>query len=284
MPSITLNGTSIPLTQQKADAFGKIANVALPQMPKVPLGSILAALLTDAQKQSIGNDHALVQASLWMLHEMGIRAVELDAAAGTMKVTEHIPAKQMARDHTDPFTTGNMATGRAMVIALHNRANRKFQLNGEVIECKPPRLDDMKKTVAGINQLRRVNEDHMAAAARYLGGLTRQEGHRETAAFQCATTLLSDFGICAVRVDAANGILSVEGLNEADAMCGAYLQGATPEQIRVARDRVRKLAQSAKAAGARGAQSTPVHEPDRSENQPGQPGSVAVAFKRRRRD
>ncbi len=284
MPSITLNGTSIPLTQQKADAFGKIANVALPQMPKVPLGSILAALLTDAKKQSIGNDHALVQASLWMLHEMGVRAVELDDVAGTMKVTEHIPSEQMARDNTDPFTTGNMATGRAMVVALHNRANRTFHLNGEKLDLTPPKLEDMKKTVAGINQLRRVNEDHMAAAARYLGGLTKQEGHRDSPAFRCATTLLSDFGICAVRVDAEGGLLTVEGLNEADAMCGAYLQGASPEQVRAARDRVRSLAQSAKAAGTRGAPSTPVNTPDRSENQPSPAAATSVAIKRRRRD
>ncbi len=284
MPSITLNGTSIPLTQQKADAFGKIANVALPQMPKVPLGSILAALLTDARKQSIGNDHALVQASLWMLHEMGVRAVTLDPAAGTMTVTEHIPAEQMARDNTDPFTTGNMATGRAMVVALHNRANRKFHLNGEQVDLTPPKLEDMKKTVAGINQLRRVNEDHMAAAARYLGGITKQEGHRESPAFCCACTLLSDFGICAVRVDAVGGLLTVEGLNEADAMCGAYLQGATPEQVRAARDRVRSLAQSAKAAGTRGAPSTPVNTAQRSENQPAAAATTPVAIKRRRRD
>lgn len=276
MATIKLNGTPVSLTTQRPETFARIAHMALPQMPKSPLPAVLAALLADAQKNSIGADHEMVQASLWMLHEMGARAVEVNPEELSLKITEHIPAEQMARDTTDPFTTGNIATGRAMVVALHNRAKRQFRLNGEVIELKPGTLEEMKKTIAGIHALRRVNEDHLSAMARYIGGLSRQEGFRESVPFRCATSIISDFGVSAIRVDAEKGELSIEGLNEADAMCGTYLQGGTPEQIRQSRDRVRTLLQRARTAAEKAGATA------------SQTGSVEVPgpapFKRRRRD
>jgi hypothetical protein len=97
---------------------------------------------------------------------------------------------------------------------------------------------------------------------------------------QCAILLLSDLGVRGMRIvkeeDRVN--VSIEGLNEHDAMAAAFLQGAETEQIHQARDRIRNLhnalmSRAQAAASKAGAGAAPSSAPQ----------TVSAAIKRRRR-
>ena len=77
MASITLNGQSVALIQQKQEAFAQAAYIALPRLHEMTLPSVLAAVIADGIKQNAPTEHPLVQTALWMLHEMGVRNLEV---------------------------------------------------------------------------------------------------------------------------------------------------------------------------------------------------------------
>ena len=245
-------------------------------------GAIISGLLADGLEKKVEQDNPLFQAALWLMHEMGVREFRIDVEAKRMEVDRQLSQEERERDTSDPYTKGNIATGRAVIASVANLRNRTFALNGTIVQVRLQEKAMMEEHVQAVVKSRGVNEDLYSAAMRGLVGRVMEGLPAEDPKVQCAILLLSDLGVRGMRVvkEEERVNVSIEGLNENDAMAAAFLQGAETEQIHQARDRIRNLhkalmnraqAAAAKAAGT----SAPAAAPA--------PQTVSAAIKRRRR-
>jgi hypothetical protein len=280
---IVLNGTSIKLQPQPRPVFMSLAATIIKSMYDAPnFGAIISGLLADGLEKKVEHDNPLFQAALWLMHEMGVREFRIDVEAKRMEVDRQLSQEERERDTSDPYTKGNIATGRAVIASVANLRNRTFTLNGTVVQVRLQEKALMEEHVQAVVKSRGVNEDLYSAAMRGLVGRVMEGLPAEDPKVQCAILLLSDLGVRGMRIvkDEERVNVSIEGLNENDAMAAAFLQGAETEQIHQARDRIRNLhkalmnraqAAAAKAAGT-GAPAVAAA-----------PQSVSAAIKRRRR-
>lgn len=276
---IVLNGTSIKLQPQPRPVFMNLAATIIKSMYDAPnFGAIISGLLADGLEKQVAHDNPLFQAALWLMHEMGVREFRIDVEAKRMEVDRQLSAEERARDTSDPYTKGNIATGRAVIASVANLRNRQFVLNGTSVQVRLQEKAQMEEHVQAVVKSRGVNEDLYSAAMRGLVGRVMEGLPAEDPKVQCAILLLSDLGVRGMRIakeeDRVN--VSIEGLNEHDAMAAAFLQGAETEQIHQARDRIRNLHNAlmsrSQAAGSKaGAGVAPA------------PQTVSAAIKRRRR-
>jgi hypothetical protein len=276
---IVLNGTSIKLQPQPRPVFMNLAATIIKSMYDAPnFGAIISGLLADGLEKQVAHDNPLFQAALWLMHEMGVREFRIDVEAKRMEVDRQLSAEERARDTSDPYTKGNIATGRAVIASVANLRNRQFVLNGTSVQVRLQEKAQMEEHVQAVVKSRGVNEDLYSAAMRGLVGRVMEGLPAEDPKVQCAILLLSDLGVRGMRIvkeeDRVN--VSIEGLNEHDAMAAAFLQGAETEQIHQARDRIRNLhnalmsrAQAAASKAVAGAAPAPQ--------------TVSAAIKRRRR-
>ena len=280
---IVLNGASIKLQPQPRPIFMNLAATIIKSMYDAPnFGAIISGLLADGLEKKVEQDNPLVQAALWLMHEMGVREFRIDVEAKRMEVDRQLSQEERERDTSDPYTKGNIATGRAVIASVANLRNRTFALNGTIVQVRLQEKTLMEEHVQAVVKSRGVNEDLYSAAMRGLVGRVMEGLPAEDPKVQCAILLLSDLGVRGMRVvkEEERVNVSIEGLNENDAMAAAFLQGAETEQIHQARDRIRNLhkalmnraqAAAAKAAGT----SAPAAAPA--------PQTVSAAIKRRRR-
>lgn len=280
---IVLNGASIKLQPQPRPVFMNLAATIIKSMYEAPnFGAIVSGLLADGLEKKVEADHPLFQASLWLMHEMGVREFRIDVEAKRMEVDRQLSQEERERDTSDPYTKGNIATGRAVIASVANLRNRTFSLNGTIVQVRLQEKTLMEEHVQAVVKSRGVNEDLYSAAMRGLVGRVMEGLPAEDPKVQCAILLLSDLGVRGMRIvkEEERVNVSIEGLNENDAMAAAFLQGAETEQIHQARDRIRNLhkalmnraqAAAAKAAGT-GAPAAAAA-----------PQTVSAAIKRRRR-
>ncbi len=280
---IVLNGASIKLQPQPRPVFMNLAATIIKSMYDAPnFGAIISGLLADGLEKKVEQDNPLFQAALWLMHEMGVREFRIDVEAKRMEVDRQLSQEERERDTSDPYTKGNIATGRAVIASVANLRNRTFALNGTIVQVRLQEKAMMEEHVQAVVKSRGVNEDLYSAAMRGLVGRVMEGLPAEDPKVQCAILLLSDLGVRGMRVvkEEERVNVSIEGLNENDAMAAAFLQGAETEQIHQARDRIRNLhkalmnraqAAAAKAAGT----SAPAAAPA--------PQTVSAAIKRRRR-
>ncbi|MEY4833694.1 MAG: hypothetical protein RL527_1907 [Planctomycetota bacterium] len=280
---IVLNGTSIKLQPQPRPVFMSLAATIIKSMYDAPnFGAIISGLLADGLEKKVDQDNPLFQAALWLMHEMGLREFRIDVEGKRMEVDRQLSQEERERDTSDPYTKGNIATGRAVIASVANLRNRTFALNGTIVQVRLQEKALMEEHVQAVVKSRGVNEDLYSAAMRGLVGRVMEGLPAEDPKVQCAILLLSDLGVRGMRVvkEEERVNVSIEGLNENDAMAAAFLQGAEPEQIHQARDRIRNLhkalmnraqAAAAKATGT----SAPAAAPA--------PQTVSAAIKRRRR-
>ncbi|MDI9410844.1 MAG: hypothetical protein QM519_04840 [Bacteroidia bacterium] len=280
---IVLNGASIKLQPQPRPVFMNLAATIIKSMYDAPnFGAIISGLLADGLEKKVEQDNPLFQAALWLMHEMGVREFRIDVEAKRMEVDRQLSQEERERDTSDPYTKGNIATGRAVIASVANLRNRTFALNGTIVQVRLQEKTLMEEHVQAVVKSRGVNEDLYSAAMRGLVGRVMEGLPAEDPKVQCAILLLSDLGVRGMRVvkEEERVNVSIEGLNENDAMAAAFLQGAETEQIHQARDRIRNLhkalmnraqAAAAKAAGT----SAPAAAPA--------PQTVSAAIKRRRR-
>jgi hypothetical protein len=280
---IVLNGASIKLQPQPRPIFMNLAATIIKSMYDAPnFGAIISGLLADGLEKKVEQDNPLFQAALWLMHEMGVREFRIDVEAKRMEVDRQLSQEERERDTSDPYTKGNIATGRAVIASVANLRNRTFALNGTIVQVRLQEKALMEEHVQAVVKSRGVNEDLYSAAMRGLVGRVMEGLPAEDPKVQCAILLLSDLGVRGMRVvkEEERVNVSIEGLNENDAMAAAFLQGAETEQIHQARDRIRNLhkalmnraqAAAAKAAGT----SAPAAAPA--------PQTVSAAIKRRRR-
>jgi hypothetical protein len=280
---IVLNGTSIKLQPQPRPVFMNLAATIIKSMYDAPnFGAIISGLLADGLEKQVAHDNPLFQAALWLMHEMGVREFRIDVEAKRMEVDRQLSAEERARDTSDPYTKGNIATGRAVIASVANLRNRQFVLNGTSVQVRLQEKALMEEHVQAVVKSRGVNEDLYSAAMRGLVGRVMEGLPAEDPKVQCAILLLSDLGVRGMRIvkeeDRVN--VSIEGLNEHDAMAAAFLQGAETEQIHQARDRIRNLHNAlmsrAQAAAAKAGGSAAPAAPQA-------PQTVSAAIKRRRR-
>ncbi len=280
---IVLNGASIKLQPQPRPVFMNLAATIIKSMYDAPnFGAIVSGLLADGLEKKVEPDHPLFQASLWLMHEMGVREFRIDVEAKRMEVDRQLSQEERERDTSDPYTKGNIATGRAVIASVANLRNRTFSLNGTIVQVRLQEKTLMEEHVQAVVKSRGVNEDLYSAAMRGLVGRVMEGLPAEDPKVQCAILLLSDLGVRGMRIvkEEERVNVSIEGLNENDAMAAAFLQGAETEQIHQARDRIRNLHKAlmnrAQAAAAKTAGTgAPAVAPA--------PQTVSAAIKRRRR-
>ncbi|MBM4111410.1 MAG: hypothetical protein FJ254_08665 [Phycisphaerae bacterium] len=283
---IVLNGASIKLHPQPRPVFMNLAATIIKSMYDAPnFGAILSGLLADGLEKKVEQEHPLFQAALWIMHEMGVREFRIDVEAKRMEVDRQLSPEERARDTSDPYSKGNIATGRAVLASVANLRNRTFSLNGTVVQVRLQEKALMEEHVQAVVKSRGMHEDFYSAAMRGLVGRVIEGLSTEDPKLQCAILLLSDLGVRGMRVVKEEGDrvnVSIEGLNENDAMAAAFLQGAEPEQIHQARDRVRTLhstLMSRSQTASDGSSSAPGSAP----GSPPAPQTVSAAIKRRRR-
>ena len=280
---IVLNGMSIKLQPQPRPVFMSLAATIIKSMYNAPnFGAIISGLLADGIEKKVDHDNQLFQAALWIMHEMGVREFRIDVEAKRMEVDRQLSQEERERDTSDPYTKGNIATGRAVIVSVANLRNREFVLNGTPVKVRLQEKALMEEHVQAVVKSRGMNEDLYTAAMRSLVGRVMEGLPTEDPKVQCAILLLSDLGVRGMRIvkDGERANVSIDALNEHDAMAAAFLQGAETEQIHQVRDRIRNLHKAlmnraqtaaAKAAGT----SAPAAA--------SAPQTVSAAIKRRRR-
>jgi len=279
---IVLNGTPIKLQPQPRPVFMNLALTIIKSMYDAPnFGAIISGLLADGIEKKVDHDNQLFQAALWIMHEMGVREFRIDVEAKRMEVDRQLSPEERARDTSDPYTKGNIATGRAVIVSVANLRNREFVLNGTPVKVRLQEKALMEEHVQAVVKSRGMNEDLYTAAMRSLVGRVMEGLPTEDPKVQCAILLLSDLGVRGMRIvkDGERANVSIDALNEHDAMAAAFLQGAETEQIHQVRDRIRSLRTTLMSRAQAASKGTGTAVPAAAPAQ----HTVSAAIKRRRR-
>lgn len=252
MASIILNGATIELTIQKQETLGALAQTLVPMLAaKQSLLSSLGAVLAHGLAKPIAPTDPPMQACLWLLHEMGIRAMTASPGGGGGSVDKVTSEAERACDTSDPYSAGNMATGRAMAAALSNVSMRSFTLNGTARTVKILPREKMEPAMQAVVDMRRLNEPIHITTTRALASMIASGTSLEDERVDAIVSLLSDLGITALSIDLATNTITLEGLfSEANAVASAYLHGGGLQGIQKARERITQLNTQAQNAAA----------------------------------
>ncbi|MSR69365.1 MAG: hypothetical protein EXS17_03360 [Phycisphaerales bacterium] len=243
MASIILNGAKIELTVQKQETLGALANTLVPMLAaKQSLLASLGAVLAHGLAKPIAPTDPPMQACLWLLHEMGIRAMTANAGSGGGSVDKVTTEAERACDTSDPYSAGNMATGRAMAAALSNVSMRTFTLNGTQRPVKIIPRDKIEPAMQAIVDMRRLNEPIHVTTTRALASMVASGTALDDERIDAVISLLSDLGITGLSIDVTATTITLEGLfSEANAVASAYLQGGGLQGIQKTRERITQL-------------------------------------------
>ncbi|MCX5663517.1 MAG: hypothetical protein NTY97_02295 [Planctomycetota bacterium] len=251
MPSMILNGQQIELTIQTQETLGSVLNALLPLIaakePLVPsIGGVLGQGLASGQTMT----DAPIQWCLWLLHEMGVRALTIPQGGTGGSIDKVLSAEERARDISDPYSQGNIATGRALAMALANISSRIFVLNGEPRDVKLMTRDKMEPAMQAVVDMRRLNEPIHITTTRALASLISSNVAKDDERIDAVVSLISDLGVVGISIDVATSTITFDGLfSEANAAASAYLQGGGVNGVLGTRQRIRNLNSQMQSSG-----------------------------------
>jgi len=256
MAQIALNGQEVPLTVQPQETLGLLGQSLIPLLAGGhELVASLGGIVGEALKQGMAPTDAKVQACLWLLHELGVRALTVprDGSTGG-SIDQILDAGDLARDTSDPYSPGNMATGRALATALRNVSSRTFILNGETRAVRLLPREKIVPAIQAVVDMRRLNEPVHLTTTRALAAIVASGASMQDERIDALVELASDLGIVALSVDRATNTITFEAeFSEANAVAAAYLQGGGVQGVQGARQRVRYLNQQMRGADGAGA-------------------------------
>jgi len=247
-----LNGQQIELTIQTQETLGNVTQMLLPLIAtREPLAPSLGGIIGQGLTTGLAPTDSPIQGCLWLLHEMGVRALTIPAGGTGGSIDKVITDDERARDISDPYSPGNMATGRALAMALANVASRVFVLNGERRDVKLLTKEKMTPAIQAVVDMRRLNEPIHITTTRALASLVMSGVAKDDERMDAIISLNSDLGITGISVDLATTTITFDGFfSEANAAASAYLQGGGANGVVATRQRIRKLnAQMQGAAG-----------------------------------
>ncbi|MSR18289.1 MAG: hypothetical protein EXS00_03815 [Phycisphaerales bacterium] len=287
MARVKINDVEVHLVTQTQEQFAKLGAAVIARFHEgLALPALICAAYAEGMKVDATNDNPMSQACLWCLHEMGIRSLTIDATAGTADIVETVAAGDRTAVVGDPYSKGNIATGRALVTALANFQKRSFRLNGEELPVRLQSREMLGQAMAAITNERRVNEAIHLTSARMFGSLIRGGVARDDPKFLAVMELLSDLGVRAVHIETDKGVLVFEELSESDAQSAAYLQGMDSAGIHASRDRIRFIVAQANAQAAAAQRAGPLANAGSTSaaTVAAKPTMMRTTIKRRRRD
>lgn len=243
MPSLILNGERIELTIQKQEAFGALAMTLVPMLAqKQSLLSSLGAVVAHGLAKPISATEPPMQACLWMLHEMGVRAMTATPGGSGGSIDKVITEAERACDTSDPYSAGNMTTGRALAVALLNVSMRTFMLNDVQRDVKILPRNAMEPAMQSIVDMRRLNEPIHITTTRALASMIASGVALDDERIDAVVSLLSDLGITGLSIDTTTNTITLLGLfSEPNAVASAYLQGAGIAGVQKTRERINHL-------------------------------------------
>jgi len=251
MTSIRLNDATIELKPQENGPFLQLANGIIPALASgKPFAEICCNIVGQGLQQKVPSDHPLFQGALWMLFQIGVREVRIDVEKGEIHIAQ--PEKSGMEDvpFEEHFTTGNAATGRAMVATLMVFSSRSVRVNGEEWRVVPQPLETMKRVNQEVLQSRQFGEElHVTAMRRLLGELLSgkpKDGPEVLASLQ----VVADLNVRSFRFSPDGKQVFMEGFNEINALAMAYLHNMPPDQVKSLVDRVKALNERCRTGGA----------------------------------
>ncbi len=242
MTTIQLNDATIELKPQENGPFLHLANSLVPALASgKPFAEICCSVVAQGLAEKVPTDHALFQCALWLLWQVGVRSMRIDAAKGEVTIQQPEKSDLEGRPFEEHFTTGNMATGRAMVASLMVLTSRTVRVNGEEVRVVPQPLETMKRVNQEVLQSRQFGEElHVTALRRLLSELFsgKPKDHPEVLA---ALQVVADLNVRSFTYSSDGKQVSMEGFNELNALVMAYLHNMSPEQSKSLVDRVKGL-------------------------------------------
>lgn len=277
MPSMILNDAKVELTLQSQQTLGALAQALVPMIAtKQSLVPSIGAVIAQGLSKGIAPTDPPIQAPLWLLHEMGVRALTVPAGGEGGSIDKLLCDEERTRDQSDPYSQGNMATGRALAVALANIATRSFMLNGERLEVKLLTRDKMEPAIQAVVDMRRLNEPIHITTTRALASLIAAGVAMTDERVDAVVSLISDLGVSGITIDVATSTITFDGFfSEENSAASAYLQGGGVQGVLVTRQRVRHL-NSQMQKGSNGATAEVAREASR------QPNRSFVKARRRR--
>lgn len=268
MPSITLNDATIELKPQENGPYLHLANSLIPALAGgQPFAELCCNVLAQGLAEKIPSDHALFQCTLWMLWQVGVRALRIELESGKVTITTPEKSDLEGRPFEEHFTTGNMATGRAMVATLMALSQRSVRVNGEEWRVVPQPLETMKRVNQEVLQSRKFGEElHVTALRRLLHELFQGKA-KDSPEVLAALQVVADLNVRSFSYSADGKQVSMEAFNEVNALVMAYLHNMPPEQSKALVDRVKVLNERCRTGDAPGVAPTnaPVNRRRRSE-------------------
>jgi hypothetical protein len=242
MTQIELNNAPVELAPQEPQSFAQLARTLLPAMiGGRKMVEVLCGVVAEGLKRGVEPTHPTFQASLWTMHQVGVRAVRINMESGQAELRTEKTDEFDRQPFESHFTAGNIATGRALVATLVYFMNRAIRVNGAMRPVKAQTLETMQKVNQEVTQSRIAGEDMQITAVKHFMRMVEAGHADDSPEIAAAVQVLADCSIAALSYDVEKKTVSIEGFNEANACAVGYLQGLNPEQIAEAHRRVAGL-------------------------------------------
>jgi len=243
MAFMILNGQEVALTTQSQETLGTLAQVLLPLIAaKQGLVASLGGVLGQGLQAGLPTTDPRIQACLWLLHEMGVRVMTVAPNGSSGSVDKALSDEERARDTSDPYSAGNMVTGRALATALSNVATRVFMLNGEAREVKLLPREKMDPAMQAVIDMRRLNEPIHLTTTRVLASMIGSGVAKDDERIDAMVSLISDLGVAGITIDTTTSTITFDGpFSQANAVASAYLQGGGIQGVQGTRNRIQQM-------------------------------------------
>jgi hypothetical protein len=253
MPSITLNDATIELTPQENGPYLHLANSLVPALASgQPFAQICCNVIAQGLAEKVPIENALFQCTLWMLWQVGVRSLAIELESGKVTIGQPEKSDLEGRPFEEHFSTGNRATGRALVATLMAISQRTVRVNGEEWRVVPQPLETMKRVNQEVLQSRKFGEDlHVTALRRLLHEILQGKA-KDSPEVLAALQVVADLNVRSFSFSPDGKQVSMEAFNEINALVMAYLHNMPPEQAQGLVDRVRALNERCRTGGAPG--------------------------------
>jgi hypothetical protein len=246
MASIIVNGETVHPNVPKREEFVNLAKTLLPRIVHgQPLETTVAATLAEGLASGLDLDAVAPRSMLVALADLGVRKISVEP--GAVRVLESEPT-DVSRGDARAYGLAAIESGRALVAAIANFANRSILVNGQPVPAMPQPVEDLQRFLQLVQANRLVDEDLMFTACRALAGFMKAGKGPDDAEYRCAIQLACELGIADVVIDLEGGRLAIRDFNESNAAAAALLQTGNPDIVKKAREKViamrRKLAES----------------------------------------
>jgi hypothetical protein len=237
MSSIRFGDMTVQLQQQKRAAFEAITAIVYEEPDDDRATELLYAMHVQRLLLAGGDfDDEVVQAGLWCLHDLGVRAVKITDEGKGVEIAEN-EETSVARGEPAAYGFAAVRDGRAFAAAIANVRTRSMLFNGEMREVHRNPKETVEQVMQLITDVRLVDEELLITTLRVLAALYEQQGDGGTpehleAAFELAT----DLGIDELSL-AEDGSIEVGHLNLGNALASAVLQGFDVDEVMALRKR-----------------------------------------------